>query len=517
MLVKIINDQTYQNIKEWIIVDGRGRDEACLDTNGENSSESLLESLKRTCRVKNVLYAGVGESADGSWPALSDRRNTANIFATGDFIVNMDDDDYYAPLYIQSALSILRKSLCDIAWVSALPIYHHGLGFQCQYPDGTHGTNGTFVYRRHYLETHKYAPGVGVSEEESFTAGFTVQAARLDPKTFVCSAHRGNTYDKTPSMISSLSGKSNLKLIPVSMPKWFISQGREAIKASLIKTGVESEISTPPLFEFVDILGYDAHNLELLVAALKGDAKLVRTGDLDMFAPHHNIVAWDGASGALASVLRNGALIDAGALPMPVDERFITGTPETEGLVRQPHRACHVGPPSKTIELILDIIWPAVLEVHADAELHLFLTPLPAGGIATTHHLPRNVINEKLKALTLRYNGKEHVVVHEQFTIDDVLREAFQSNFALYTSSVTDPARGTINQFAAAGCIPIVCDQNCHADTCKIQVPLGNVANAVVQAMSLDLETHRAQMRETMKPFTPESVAKMWRERIMSP
>ena len=85
ILKDVIKEQTYQNIIEWIIVEGSKEAEDAT-ANAENIKR-LQESSDLQCSII-YLEKNPGEKLGGL-------RNKGNKACTGDITVVMDDDDYY--------------------------------------------------------------------------------------------------------------------------------------------------------------------------------------------------------------------------------------------------------------------------------------------------------------------------------------------------------------------------------------------------------------------------------------
>ena len=144
---------------------------------------------------------------------LSDLRNLSNDSCDGDIIVCMDDDDYYPPERVEHAVESLEKSDCLIAGCSDIYLYEYGLEklYKSIKFHSNHSTNNVFAYKREYLSNHRYAPGLSMGEEMSFTNNYSEPMVQLNPeKSVVVSSHTSNTFDKRPFCINSSSGKSCL-------------------------------------------------------------------------------------------------------------------------------------------------------------------------------------------------------------------------------------------------------------------------------------------------------------------
>ena len=120
--------------------------------------------------------------------------------ATGDIVVNMDDDDYYPPQRVSHAVATLRASRSAvIVGSSRMPTYFrrddamYALG-----PYGpTHATAATMAFWRKAAAEHRYDESACFAEETQFLNGYRAPVAQLDPsKTIVVMSHGTNTCDK---------------------------------------------------------------------------------------------------------------------------------------------------------------------------------------------------------------------------------------------------------------------------------------------------------------------------------
>jgi hypothetical protein len=102
ILLNCINDQTYENIIEWIIVEGslneNDRYESSINI---NKMISNIDSTKIKIKYLNVPF----DVFD-----IKKLRDIATNEAIGDILVLMDDDDYYFPSYVHYCVSKLYIS-----------------------------------------------------------------------------------------------------------------------------------------------------------------------------------------------------------------------------------------------------------------------------------------------------------------------------------------------------------------------------------------------------------------------
>ena len=190
-LLDFILHQTYNGIVEWVIVEG-----SKTQKEAEENKEYIIIINKTRFPIK---YIGFEEDSK-----LSDLRNRGNALCKGDIIVCMDDDVYYPPKRVETAVSNLTHSTKQIAGCSYAYMYHYNMDKLYKFKSfgRNHSTNNCFAYKKEYLLTHKHEAGVDRGEEMSFTNNFTEPMIQLDSEDcIVISSHRSNTFDKTPLCI----------------------------------------------------------------------------------------------------------------------------------------------------------------------------------------------------------------------------------------------------------------------------------------------------------------------------
>ena len=121
-------------------------------------------------------------------------------FVKGNFVVYMDDDDYYPPDRISHAVETLQanpNALC--AGSSEIYIYfkHVQKMIQCGPYGPNHATAGTFAFRAELLNITKYEDHAALAEERAFLKDYTIPFVQLDPmKSILVFSHEHNTFDK---------------------------------------------------------------------------------------------------------------------------------------------------------------------------------------------------------------------------------------------------------------------------------------------------------------------------------
>ena len=189
ILKDVIKAQTYQNIIEWIIIEGSKSDEDAI-ANSENI-KALKESSDLQC---SIIYL---EKMPGE--KLGALRNKGNKACSGDITVVMDDDDYYPVSRVKHTVEELQKSSKLLAGCSAMYIYDYILEKLCKFKGfgENHSINSCFAWKKKYLETHSHDASKECGEEPSFTNDFKEPMIQLDPEqTIIQSSHAQNTFNK---------------------------------------------------------------------------------------------------------------------------------------------------------------------------------------------------------------------------------------------------------------------------------------------------------------------------------
>lgn len=195
-LYELIKLQTYKNIIEWVIVEGSHNE------SDANENKNHIMKLKETSQI-NINYI------EYTGKKLSDLRNLGNNACQGDIIVCMDDDDYYPPERVESAVTTLDKSSCLIAGCSDIYLYDYFLDKLYKFKGfhDKHTTNNCMAFKKEYLKDHRHDSGLEMSEEKSFTNNFTVPLVQLNSKKcIIVSSHDYNTFNKRELCIGGSYG-----------------------------------------------------------------------------------------------------------------------------------------------------------------------------------------------------------------------------------------------------------------------------------------------------------------------
>ena len=178
-MIKCFMAQDYPKDRmEWIIID-----------DGTDKIGDLLTDIPQ---IKYYAY--------DKKMCLGEKRNIMHEKSRGDFIVYMDDDDYYPPTRVSHAVEKLNANpgaLC--AGSSEMYIYFKHIRKMYQFgPYGPyHATAATFAFRKEMLKEHKYNNNASLAEEKAFLKDYSVPFVQLDPlQTILVFSHEHNTFDK---------------------------------------------------------------------------------------------------------------------------------------------------------------------------------------------------------------------------------------------------------------------------------------------------------------------------------
>lgn len=122
VIVTTIRPEQLENIFLNVSQQSYGDIELVLLTHGFAISNSKLLELRTQYPISSVRYL----SADSSY-TLGRNLNTLIDAASGDFIVRMDDDDWYGPNYVRDLVNAARFSGADLVGKAATYIYFEGM------------------------------------------------------------------------------------------------------------------------------------------------------------------------------------------------------------------------------------------------------------------------------------------------------------------------------------------------------------------------------------------------------
>lgn len=192
-LLHCYRHQTYPKDKmELIVVD-----------DGTDSVADLLEGQE------GVVYVRLNEHVP-----LGKKRNIMHTYCKGEYIVYMDDDDYYPPERVAHAIEMLQlHPRYQFAGSCEMFLYHPTMRTIFRYDRDDladkvtdprnkplhrfRSTAASFAFHRNYLQTHRYDETKSLAEEASFLDEFRVPILQLDSKkTILVFSHLNTTVDR---------------------------------------------------------------------------------------------------------------------------------------------------------------------------------------------------------------------------------------------------------------------------------------------------------------------------------
>jgi glycosyltransferase involved in cell wall biosynthesis len=173
---------------EWVIVEGSKTSEDAI----QNSK--YIKEFNTTIPFP-VVYIPFEENM-----MLGGLRNKGNKKCTGDYIVCMDDDDYYPARRIEQVKYVFDTyPQVNLTGCSGLFIhdYEDNKFYHCRTLHENHSITSAMAWRKTYLENHQHDETAKFAEDRSFTNGFSEPMVQLDPvQTIILSCHNSNLYVK---------------------------------------------------------------------------------------------------------------------------------------------------------------------------------------------------------------------------------------------------------------------------------------------------------------------------------
>lgn len=161
MILNIKNFDYPKDKITWIILDS-------YSINGAMSEKLIIDederyNIEKDLGIKELKYKYVSEKL-----SIGEKRNRLCDMATTEYLINMDDDDIYLPMYLYHSVNILKNFNKDIVgcldMVLIYPYKNYEIyGIQCK-KTCSNIDESTICMRRSYWEKHKYD---NVSQSES--------------------------------------------------------------------------------------------------------------------------------------------------------------------------------------------------------------------------------------------------------------------------------------------------------------------------------------------------------------
>jgi len=185
---------------EWLILD---------DSEGleQKKTQAFFDAFSN--RIPNVFYIHSPQKQ-----VMGHKLNHLCSLARGDVIVIMDDDDFYPPTRVSTAVSAFKaEPEKQIAGCSKVYMYFQDENtVYCAGPYGdNHTLNCAMAFRSSYLKNHRYDDKEVCAVERVFTNNFSEPMIQLDSKkTILHIVHGENTFREKKKI--SLLVKTSLGL-----------------------------------------------------------------------------------------------------------------------------------------------------------------------------------------------------------------------------------------------------------------------------------------------------------------
>ncbi len=171
------------------------RRELVILDDSPQSNADLITSFQRVAPcAKAIRYYHLSERL-----TLGEKRNRLNRLAQGEYIICMDDDDYYPADKLSYTIKEMRRHNAVFAGCDRIPVWYSHINrvYMSASFGPNHALNGTFAYHRNFLKKHRYDSEATLSEEQGFLNDFTCPVLQLDPqRSILCVSHHANTFDK---------------------------------------------------------------------------------------------------------------------------------------------------------------------------------------------------------------------------------------------------------------------------------------------------------------------------------
>lgn len=187
-LFHIINNQTYPLDKiEWIIYD-----------DGNNAKKNYIKYLNHPLQYKLKFLHYIPSSVKLN---IGTKRNLCKMYATSDYLIHMDDDDYYSNHYIHSIIQIFSQNLThQVIGSSIIYIVNKNNPYLQKWGplNEYHTCAGLLSYTKDYANNNHFGNTTN-GEERLFLKNYTqpiFQLSNVHQYNIVLN-HGTNTFDKS--------------------------------------------------------------------------------------------------------------------------------------------------------------------------------------------------------------------------------------------------------------------------------------------------------------------------------
>jgi len=501
ILEKIILNQTYKNIVEWLIIDGSD------NFNDSEINKNLVNELKNNSSI-NINYVPFIEKS--SFGKLLNRGLEKVL---GDIIVHMDDDDYYFPTRVEHCVNIFNNNN-NINMINCSNIYIHDIILDYTIKSDINNclNINSLAYKKDYILNNKFE-----DDNNSIIKHINVNGVNiLDcDKTLIKIIHNENKYIESKRLL--IMNKiiiNNINSLVNLIPKeFYILYKKELVDESELDydivyftggTGIIWDPNDLSLGGSEQAIVHLSDNLKkqgksvIVYGNFNNDYKLndveyIKWDKFPFRKKIKNLILWRHHGISMIMNLKMNieniyidfhdnfsytlVYLDQEKLNNLFKkvtkyffksnyhkisfEEYINNKLEntkyaiiTNGLrkerflnndnnIRNPFRFCYCSCYSRGLETILEKIWPIIYKSNPKCELHVYY------GMT---YFDDNFKN-KIKLLL----GQPGVMDHDRQPMEMIIREKYLSTFHLYLSnSVAEIDCISIRESLITGCIPII-------------------------------------------------------------
>jgi FkbM family methyltransferase len=217
LTAEYISYQTVKElIKEWIIVEGSKSEEDA------KKNKVNIDKLRDMINISIIYVPYIPSSTIGML------RNRCNEHASSEYIVCMDDDDYYSENYVQQHLFALKNNTLSGISETCMYEFYLGKSYRFKVIKANFSLNCSLGYTLAYAKTHKYDENLNNAEEDSFLSYGRESMSLIDHKCMCLNSYGDNTYNKRQLVFSfHLSLYKSLEEYECIIPQKYLNKYNE--------------------------------------------------------------------------------------------------------------------------------------------------------------------------------------------------------------------------------------------------------------------------------------------------
>jgi len=490
ILKDLIKEQTYENIIEWVIVEG-SKNKIDASHNSEN-----IKKLKENSDLKfPILYIEYLEDRKLEEFNFTNLKNISTN-CNGDIIIHMNEEDYYPVQRVEHVVSKLSSSKCLVAECSNILIYdyfleklykvnsnNHCVAFKKEYLNSSVDTiitekldaEYTSVISSHDLNTFdKRELLTGGTNKINKTLNQIDESITNYIKEPYFSRFRNIFYKESDSVydITYVSGGFSVKWVPSDMTLGGSEQAIVNLATSWKKQGkkviVYGEIEEM-IYNGVEYVSWkkfpfeQKHKLVILwrnyglacICPFPIKAKKIWLDLHDNSLPNfkanfkiygHKIdkILFKSNFHKNEFELNNGILDSNKYAIIPNGIRLTEFSENKDNVKKNLYRFVYCSCYTRGLAELLQYTWPVIYKIEPKAELHVY-------------YGMDNIKNQEIKMMYRHLLSQPGVMDHGRQPLDIIIREKYMSSFHLYiTNTPSEIDCITIRESLATGTIPLI-------------------------------------------------------------